>query len=108
MTTITKRLNQVYVYPDFEGKQNVIKKVVFSIDFKREDCVSTAIVEAILDTTNLQEFVEIDLLTDDQIIQWAFEKEGGDALLQNIQPHHEAHLDYLVLSSGTVEYVRVP
>lgn len=106
MTQITKRLDKVFVYPEIEGKFNVIRKAIIFIDFSRNGITSSAAVEAIFNIDNLDSFIDITQLTDAQIIDWAYGHAGGDDLLKMIQPIHEQQIDYLALTTGTVEYIR--
>lgn len=107
MTTHEIQLREIFVYPEFNGHQNVLRKVFWSIKFMRDGVESVATGESILDVSNLQNFVSIDQLTDAQILEWAITTEGGSAFVEQLQSRHEEFLDYHLLSLGTVSYVRL-
>lgn len=106
MTEITKKIEQLHVYPELNGVQNVIRGVVFSITFTRDGVSSSGAVDAILDVNDLSQFVSITELTDEQIIEWAYQKAGGGILLQQLQSFHEEQIDRTLKLQGTVVFTK--
>jgi hypothetical protein len=79
-------LNQVNVIRDQDGLENIVKRVEWVVKFFDADnpvTKSTAAVETYLPTESLssESFVAFEDLTHTQIMQWAFDLEGGNAFL---------------------------
>lgn len=106
MTEIIRKIEQLYVYPELNGVQNVIRNVVFSITFTREGISSSGVVDAILDVDDLSHIIPIEQLTDEQILEWAYQKAGGGILLQQLQFFHEEQIDRKLKLQGTVVFIK--
>lgn len=103
-TTITKHLIQVNVYPEYAGRQNVVRHVMWAIKFERAGFSSTAFVETFLDADNISEFVPANEIGTERLLQWAFEAQGGDAFLAHVQPRNEEEIDLQIAKAGQVPY----
>lgn len=108
MTEIIKKIEQVFVYPEFNGIQNVIRSVVFSITFTRNGVSSSGLIDAVLDVEDAEQAVTLNAVPDDQIIELAYQKAGGDFLLQQLQPFHEEQIDRKLKLQGTVVFTKGP
>lgn len=106
MTEISKKIKQVFVYPELNGIQNVIRSVVFSITFTRNGASSSGMVEAVLDVEDADQPVSLSDLSDDQVIELAYQKVGGDFLLQQLQRFHEEQIDRKLKLQGTVAFTK--
>lgn len=100
-------LQEVGVYPSLADYDNVIKRVVWYIifsDTELEDEQISVYLETTLDTDDLENFVEIQNLTKEQILQWAFEVQGGQVYIDKMIPFAQSKLDKLKIKNQTVEY----
>lgn len=104
MTNISKQLHRVDVFPERDGLTNVIGRVFWAVVFERDGVASAGGAETLLAVDNIATFIPIEQLTKEQILEWAFEAQGGDAFVQQIQPYHEQQLDWMVKCKGLVEY----
>ena len=101
-------LERIEVYPELNGNTNVIRVVVWNINFYDEaqpDVMTFGQAETLLpEPTSSSGFSDIATLTKDNILQWAFETEGGEAFIDTLRTFAEEHLAYLLQKAGTVEY----
>lgn len=85
-------------FPEQDGKTDICKWVRWEINFFEttypDQAWSVAILETILDTDSLSDsFVEFGDLTQQQILQMAFDQQGGDEFIDEfLRPHHEAEI----------------
>ena len=101
---ITKQLNQVFVIPEHNGNQNVIRRVLWCLCFEKDGVVSEAGVETFLDVDNIQNFIPINEVGDDRLLEWVFAAQGGDAFIDFLRPHHEEQLNYAKQCAGLETY----
>jgi hypothetical protein len=101
---ITKVLYNVYVVPNYNGKSNVIQRVRWGIVFEKDGFTSEAGIETTLDISDTGNFISIDNLGNTEVLEWAYQAQGGDGFLSYITPHHEEQVDYAILCAGQVEY----
>lgn len=100
------QIEEVNVYPEHNGQQNVIRRVIVRVTFSKDGAESVGIIESVLNVSDLSNFVPIEQLTDQQIIDWAINAQGGEALLSNLEAVHQEELSYRATFAGTVKYVR--
>ena len=84
----TAELLKVKVIPSQEGFIDIVKEVEWMIkfyDIDHEDNVWTkAQVHSVLNTESLDSFITWDNITQQQILQFALENEGGTEFLDNL------------------------
>lgn len=95
-------LHRVEVLPTVGSVSNVVKRVIWAIEFfdseYPEICRSIAGVETLLETEYLtnaaytNNFIAIEDLSHSQIIEWCFTMQGGEAFIEEIRPVHEANI----------------
>lgn len=89
-TDYTAELLGVKVIPSQDSFTNIVKKVEWEVTFfdtdDEENVWSTGRVDSVLDTTSLDSssFVSWDSITQQQILQFALNKEGGTDFLDSL------------------------
>ena len=102
-------LNQVNVIRDQDGLSDIVKRVEWFIKFFDADnnvAKSTAVVESYLPTDSLssESFVAFENLTHSQIMQWAFDHEGGNAFLDALlEGGHADHLAKVIADAELLQ-----
>lgn len=87
-------IEEVYVYPSLNGRENVIERVFWNIDFHDGDFTSSALIETYLEVSgDLENFVDAEDVTDEQIYQWVLEKQGGSVFLDQLLEYHTEDLN---------------
>lgn len=89
----TFKAHSLRAVPDYNGQQNVIVLVSWSIQFTKGGYQSTGGGETILDTGNLVEFTPLDQVTLAQLEQWVIAAQGGEQFMNELRYHHELMLD---------------
>lgn len=102
---ITKQLTEVFVIPEYNGRQNVIRRVLWQITFEEDGVKSTAGIETFLDIDNIENFVPANEVGNELLLQWVLEIQGGDSFISAIQPYHEEDLTYAKKCAGLETYV---
>lgn len=100
-------LEEISVYPQLLEKENVIQRVIWRTvfyDSELEDEQVTYYAETLLDTNDLSNFVQIEDLTKDQILEWALSARGGQTYIDNISLSAEKRLNMIKLKKQTVKY----
>lgn len=100
-------LQDVGVHLVLLGHENVVKRVVWNITCTDSEDIELQLswnIETVLDTTNLQNFVSIQNLTKDQILDWAFTTAGGQTYLDNLRPTIEQRMRLMKAKKETVNY----
>lgn len=101
---ITKQLVRVFVLPQHNGMQNVIRRVHWIITFEQDGYSSVAFAETFLDVDNIQNFIAADQVGTNRLLDWAYEAQGGDAYVAQIQPYHLDQIQYQKNCSDQEEY----
>ena len=94
---VENEIKKIDVIASLGELSNVIKRVIWEITFTdaeiNPEVNSKTIACAILDTTSLEDFTEIDSTTDEQILEWAYAQHGGeDNFLEMVTPRHVEEL----------------
>jgi len=100
-------LREVDVYPSLLGYENVVKRVVWNITYTDSEDPEIQLpwyIETVLDTNDLQNFISIQNLTKGQILDWAFNTEGGQAYLDKLRPSVERMIRSMKAKKETVNY----
>lgn len=106
MITVVKELDKVFVYPEYENVTNVIRKINWILKFQKGSKESIASGETLIDFDPAFEFIDIDQLSDEQIVDMALDKEGGQQFVDYLLRCHSDNLVYLESLDGLVEYER--
>lgn len=104
---ITKELTKVEVLPNYNDFENVVRQVHWNITFTdpyHTDITSTGAVVTILDIDEISDFADITELTKSQILDWAYNKQGGQAFIDAILPVHQDDIFRQKQLIGVVEY----
>tara|TARA_B110000093_G_scaffold110278_1_gene118366 strand:+ start:2409 stop:2795 length:387 start_codon:yes stop_codon:yes gene_type:complete len=107
----TNEIKKLDVIESQDGAANVIKRVVWEITFTdpeiSTDVESKLMACSVLDTDGITSFLEIDDLTDNQILEWAYAKHGGaDNFIPMVTPTHIAEIQRRAECFGLQEYNR--
>jgi hypothetical protein len=106
--TTAMKLHDVQVYKNKNGHSDVIGLVRWAVEFQRGGFVSYAVVETLLDTSNLNNFVPIAQVTREQVLSWALATQGGEEFVeQHLRPYHEAELEAQEHRSGLTVYTGI-
>lgn len=100
-------LKSVSVYPLLGNYENVVKRVIWNIEFfdtEYPDVKSVGSVDTMLNTDDINSFIEIENLTNDDILIWALETQGDQDFINSIQSFHEERLQRLIIESQLVKY----
>lgn len=97
-------IDKVYVYPTLQDKTNVIGRVNWRIEFSSGEFKSYGGGETMLSTDDLSNFVPIDQLTTQQIIDKVIAQEGGQAFIDQLKEWHTVMLERQVASAQMIEY----
>lgn len=104
-TEVELTLNQIFVWPQQNGLNNVIGKVNWSISFNRNGAQSRGQVDTLLSQPQAAEFVPIEQVTPDQALDWALAAQGGTAYVDYLyRIHHNERLTYLERQVGLVPW----
>ena len=101
---ITRALIAVFVYPEYAGRQNVVRRVHWILKFEDAGIVSNAFVETFLDVDNITNFIPANQIGNDRVLQWAFDAQGGDAFVDSVRPYHEEQINYQKSIAGQQSY----
>jgi hypothetical protein len=101
----SRHLVSVFVQPSNGAYENVIARVMWVIRFEEDGFTSEAFVETFLDTNTIENFIPANQVGNSQVLQWAFDTQGGEGFVQSIQPRHEQEIAYKRSTAGQVEYV---
>lgn len=86
--THTFKKLKVLVDPTITSHQNVISRIYWKITFTDGVSESAAIGATDVDVQNLDNFIEIQNVTDETIEKWVTAKEGGDTFIQMLSGIH--------------------
>jgi hypothetical protein len=101
---ITRSLHSVFVIPSLSGRENVVSRVHWQLRFEENGLHSDAFVETFLDTSSLNDFMPANEIGNERLLQWAYDAQGGDSFVAQIQPHHEEAIAYQVACAGQIPY----
>lgn len=108
---VTNEIKKIDVIASQGELSNVIKRVVWEITFTdpeiSTDVDSKTIACAILDTASIEEFTDINAVTDEQILEWAYGQHGGaENFIPMVTPRHIEELQRKADCFGVQEYSR--
>ena len=103
---VTKKLLQVFVIPEHLGRQNVVRRVQWVLQFELNGVSSDAFVETFLDIQDLQNYIPANEIGNERLLQWAFDAQGGDSFVAQITAHHEEQLQYKLQCAGQEPYTQ--
>lgn len=101
---ISKHLISVFVLPSKGEHQNVICRVVWMLRFEEDGHQSDALVETILPTDNISDFVPANEVGNERVLEWAYNAQGGEALVAELSPYHTDQINYAKLCVGHVPF----
>lgn len=89
----TFKAHSLRAVPDYNGQQNVVVLVGWSIRFTKGEFESFAGGETLLDTSNLAEFTPLEQITLAQLEQWVVAAQGGEQFMNGLRAFHEGVMD---------------
>lgn len=101
---ITRALVTVYVYPEYAGRTNVVRRVQWILRFEEDGFSSDAYVETFLSVDDITNFIPANEIGTDRVLQWAFDAQGGDAFVDTLRPYHAEQIAYQKSISGQQSY----
>lgn len=101
---ITRTLVAVFVYPQYAGRTNVVRRVHWVLKFEDAGIVSNAFVETFLDVDNITNFIPANQIGNDRVLQWAFDAQGGDAFVDSLRQYHAEQINYQKSIAGQQSY----
>ena len=104
---IEREVIQINVLPEHEGRKNVIGSVMWRIVFTDEGVESVAAIHTVLDVyENQSDYVDIENLSDDDIMDRCIGVEGGDDFLTVLAQNHSQEIARKKLFNALVVYER--
>ena len=100
----TRFLVNVFVLPEHAGRQNVVRRVRWVIRFEKDGFTSDAGVETFLNVDNIQNFIPVNEIGTQRVLQWAFDAQGGESFVSEIQPYHDEQIAYQIQCAGQQEH----
>ena len=100
----TRALVAVYVYPEYAGRTNVVRRVQWLLRFEEDGFGSDAFVEAFLNVDDITNFIPANEIGTERVLQWAFDAQGGDAFVETLRPYHAEQIAYQKSISGQDSY----
>jgi hypothetical protein len=107
MTTaisITKKLFEVGVRQEYNGKVNVVHRVRWGLVFRRDTFEAASAFETFLPVEDLSNFISIENLSKEQVLNWAYQHENGDVFIERFLPYQEQQLTHAALQAGITVY----
>lgn len=101
---ITRALVAVYVYPEFAGRMNVVRRVQWLLRFEENGFSSGGYVETFLNVDDITNFIPANEIGTDRVLQWAFDAQGGDAFVETLRPYHAEQIAYQKSIFGQQSY----
>jgi hypothetical protein len=101
---ITKTLAAIYVLPEFNGYQNVIRRVMWGIQFEDSGHISEATVDTVLPIDSIEQFIPANQVGNEQVLQWAYDAQGGAAFLAQLEPFHTDQIYFKKACVGIQPY----
>lgn len=90
----TYKLHQIKVEPEIDGLNDVVLFIRWSIEFELDGFTNSAVIETLLDFAPNENFVSLEKLTKEQIINWAIEAQGGQSFIDHLEFHHGEQLKH--------------
>lgn len=104
-TEVTLELVKFFVWPEKNGQQNVVGRVDWQITFLRNGAQSRGSAQTLLNVDDLSNFVDVNQLTEDQILTWAYNTQGAEVYLNFIYNEvHNSNLNFLEKQIGLVPW----
>ena len=101
---ISRALNAVFVYPEYAGKANVVCRVHWFLIFEEDSFRSQAFVETFLNVDDITNFIPADKIGTEQVLQWAFDAQGGVVFVETVKPYHMEQIAYQKQCAGQNSY----
>lgn len=101
---VTRLLANVFVIPEHAGRQNVVRRVHWILRFEKNGFHSNAFVETFLDIENLQNYIPANEIGNERVLQWAFDAQGGENFVAQIQPYHDEQIEHQIQCAGQEVY----
>lgn len=101
---ITRKIYQLGVQPQIDPHTNVVAFVQWGLSFSRNGHESVAMVATYLPLNDLSNFIPVQQLTKDQIIDWCVAVEGGEQFINNLTHIHERQLDVMERRAGVAKF----
>ncbi|MDC1437136.1 hypothetical protein N8303_07845 [Gammaproteobacteria bacterium] len=91
------KILEIYTIPEQDGRENVVKKVLWQVEFFDADfrraVNSLGQICTYLNTGTLSDsFIDYSGITQQQVLQLCLDHEGGSDFLEHLQGAHEADL----------------
>lgn len=97
-------IESINVIPSINGCINAIKRIVWHVIFEKDGIQSQGAGETYLNDPVAESFIPIDQLTDQQVIDWVVEKNGGANYLAEIRAYHEQDIDIKKLKESLITW----
>jgi hypothetical protein len=99
-----KILINVFVLPEYNGYQNVISRVHWALRFENNGISSDAFIETFLNIDNIQGFISANQIGNERLLEWVYNKQGGDAFVASLEPFHIEQINYKISCIGQEPY----
>jgi hypothetical protein len=96
--TVVFSVYEIFVRETLETLQlqNVVEKIVWKAVLTKNTVSTSAMGDVILDPPqSVQNFISINELSEQQVIDWVIVRLGGDVFVENLKLGHAPHLDKL-------------
>lgn len=101
---ITRKIYQLGVQPKIGEHANVVAFVQWGLCFSRNGHESVAMIATYLPLNDLSNFIPVQELTKDQIIDWCVSVEGGEHFINNLTHIHNRQLDVMERRAGVAQF----
>ena len=98
-------ITEIYVFPAIGEYTNVVGKVIWKYYAEQDEVRAFGAGETLLNVDNIENFVDIESLTEDDIIDWVIATEGGEAFKAALRTNLQPIIDQLIREKGLVAYV---
>lgn len=106
---ITFNITEVFVRPRIDqlDLNNVVEKVIWKAKLSRNGVSTIAYGEVVLPSPDKSEgFVNVEQLSEQQLIDWMLNSLGGDVFLEGLKMGHAPHLDKLEHEANLVRWTK--
>lgn len=102
--TYTFERNRIFTDPSITTHENVISKVDWLIHFTDGVSTSTAAGTTYIDTSNLENFIPIENITDENLFEMVLDKMGGENFINQLLQYHSDNVSNLTREKNFVIY----
>jgi hypothetical protein len=104
MITVRFSIQQVHVFPEKNGFKNVVGMIQWAVAVEEDGAISSGCGETVLDI-NFSSFKPIEDCSEEQMIEWVVQREGGQPFVDQLIKIHGSQLAYNKTKLGMIPYI---